>query len=143
MAATAGAGKGVSAGTGVTAGKVGVGGSAVPVGGSTAVAGTVVADGSGVAGEATTVSGGGEEAPGASVGVPSEQATATATRSRDARMTSGPFTIRDKTARRLIFNIFSFSFKHRGRNLQQMHCQFNCSAMPYSNPSRESLGDSS
>ena len=111
MAATAGSGKGVSVGTGVTAGKLGVGGSVVPVGGSTAVAGTVAAGGSGVAGEATAVSGGGEEAPGASVGVPSEQATATATRSKDARMTSGPVTIREKTARRLIFNILSFSFK--------------------------------
>ena len=111
MAATVGAGKGVSVGTGVTAGTVGVAGVVVSVDGSTAVAGTVVGGGSGVAGEATAVSDGGEDAPGASVGVPSEQARATATMSRDARMKSGPVTIRHKTARRLIFNIFSFPFK--------------------------------
>ena len=111
MTATVGSGKDVSVGTGVTAGTVGVVGFVVAVGGSTAVAGTVVGGGSGVAGEATAVSDGGEDAPGASVGVPSEQATATATRSRDARMTRGPVTIRHKTARRLIFNIFSFPFK--------------------------------
>ena len=111
MAATVGSGKGVSIGTGATAGKVGVGGSVVPVGGSTAVAGTVVGGGSGVAGEATAVSDGCEEELGASVGVPSEQARATATRSKDARMTSALVAFRGNTARRLIFNIFPFPFR--------------------------------